>query len=463
MKKYFYSAVVALVALFTASCSQEESLVQSNTAPSKTTFSVALPTEKAITRAVDEGIHRYAMAIKGVDLVKGTETTGAMLIQSTGNFTVENLESGKKYTAYFWADEDAADATAPSYDITWPNYVKLNYDGNDTDGWTARPMKMAYCGTLEFTAGDAENYPITLKRAVSKVNLIQSAAGTTDAAKTITVSYSGHSIFDITGGKPADEAAALTQSFTIAAGQTAASTNIGTFLTFAPTLESELSTVTIKAGETTLATVNNVPFRANYQTNISGTYLSAAATAKFTVTTDDTWGTPDLEPGSAPAPANYITVAGVKWGKANSATTYAYANIPAFETNFRLPTETELTSLLNAKIYYGHHGEEWGFLFANEEISGYTLANRQADGTVGIWIDEGNPGNYSPVDNTFTDADVAKGIFIAPDKKGLWSSTASATTGQHKVLYVAWTWIGIMDADDTNAADYYVRSVYTGE
>ena len=69
MKKYFYSAVVGLMALFTASCSQDEtvtSIVKSNE-PVKATFTLNVPSENTLTRAADTNVKRYAIAIENVN------------------------------------------------------------------------------------------------------------------------------------------------------------------------------------------------------------------------------------------------------------------------------------------------------------------------------------------------------------------------------------------------------------
>jgi hypothetical protein len=194
-RKYFYSVALGLMTLLTASCSQDDSLVEPvHTKEASASFSVNIPQESTGTRAADANVQRYAIAIEDADgntvslaansggwKVDTTNGDGKMKIQSTGSFVIDGLTDGNTYTAHFWADYDSY--TLPTdwqetgdyatYDISWYNYVKLNWQGANL-----KPAIMAYCGSKEFIAGsdNGAGFDITLKRAVAQVSLIQNDA-----------------------------------------------------------------------------------------------------------------------------------------------------------------------------------------------------------------------------------------------------------------------------------------------
>lgn len=292
MKKYFFSAAVALMALVATSCSQDESLVENGNVNGTVSFRVSLPTDGSITRAADASVQRYAMSIDGVDL-GATSGTSASIINGTGTFDVNNLQAGKEYTAYFWADYDAVNATDPTYDVTWLTWVSLTKvkdaeTGEDTG--ESKPVTMAYCGKLTFTAGSAANYNVTLKRAVAKVNLVQTPAGQS-AGDWVTARYSTATNYDVSNYAPHESSGSVNLATwqQITEGAVADGTTLFSFYVLAPSAEATLTDVALEVNNAAKATVTNVPMQANYQTNIKGAYINSPANARFVVTTDDTW------------------------------------------------------------------------------------------------------------------------------------------------------------------------------
>jgi hypothetical protein len=320
MKKYFYSAVVALMALFTASCSQEENFDQNNVAPVapvSVSFKVDVPTEGIITRAADDGVKRYAIAIENVDdpsnpwtvdLIGEGDDSKKMLIQAGSEFTIDDLTDGSKYVAYFWADYDTvADGwTGGAYDISWFNWIKVNW--NEAAGSYAAGM--AYCGSLAFTAGEtADALSVTLKRVVAKVNLVQSGAGTSNG-ETLQASYRSHGVYNIKTKSTIEDDTdpdtegvqdyQFTYSKTIEAGAVADGDELNSFYVLTSDEGATIDIYMTKDNWTTNLVeggVTNVPVKANYQTNIKGAYFTngVPGQVKFTVTTDAAWGEPASE------------------------------------------------------------------------------------------------------------------------------------------------------------------------
>lgn len=301
MKKFFYSAMVAMTALFTTSCSSENSVNEEVTnAPVKTTFQVNLPTDGMVTRAADANVKRYAIAIDGVDLGNGV---GASLIQASGSFEVPNLVTGKSYTVTFWADYD--DATLPTvwqetgdyatYNITYLTYVQQNKGTHAT---------MAYCGSRTITVGEQTGaYNITLKRAVAQVNLKQASAASKTSADGssdwITVTYNKYPAYNAQTGTVTGDTTTPTGYSYEQTANLAANADLGSFYVWASTTGiTDNIAITYWAteaeGTVNVATVTNVPLRANYKTNITGNFNPhTIVSASFVVSTDDAWDTPD--------------------------------------------------------------------------------------------------------------------------------------------------------------------------
>lgn len=291
MKKLFFAAF-SLVALLATSCSQDENLTE--TSPVKnTTFKLNVPTDGIGTRAADSNVKRYVMAIDGVDL-GAADGASASISNATGTFDISNLQAGKEYTAYFWADYDAPDATDPTYDTKWLTWVSLTKVKDETTGeetGTYKPVTMAYCGKLTFTAGSETSYNVTLKRAVAKVNLIQTPGGQS-TGDWVTARCNTATNYDVSNYAPHESSGTTSQASyqQITEGAVADGVTLFSFYILAPSAEASLTDVAIEVNNTAKATVSNVPLQANYQTNIKGAYINASSGAKFVVTTDDTWG-----------------------------------------------------------------------------------------------------------------------------------------------------------------------------
>lgn len=289
MKKYFFSAAVAMMTLFATSCSQDETFAPENQVPATASFRVNLPIDGMTTRGADASVKRYAIAIEGLDITNDdTDNPGAFLIQDNGTFEIPGLVTGQQYTVYFWADY--GDGT---YDVTWPNWVSLN-DGKE--------IGMAYCGHTTITLGEqADPYDITLRRAVAQVTLAQKNAARVNDGLWLRVHYNRYTVYNAKDNTCAGDAAAAKIEYHTDAAWSA-NQQIAQFYVFAPEA-GYTSDFVVKNGDDNpdadytapvIATVSNVPLKANYKTNITGNFnTSTFAAARFTVTTDDTWGTSD--------------------------------------------------------------------------------------------------------------------------------------------------------------------------
>lgn len=291
MKKIFTYALLAMAACMT-SCSQNETLDQVNntTVPSGViTFSAALPADDLQTRAADEKVQRFVMQVySGTDGVKDPNNSedNYTLVSSDGNFILDPVDAGMAngtYTAVFWADYDATDAADPVYDTRWLNWVTVN---------SGKTMTMAYQGKQEFTVGEtstATPMNVTLKRAVAQVNLSQAEAFTAVDGDYIGVTYKTAQAFNVLTGDISTETIDASVSISVEAGDKTANETLGSFVMFARPTDATLVSFTFSYNDKVVATVDNAPIQANYQTNISGDYSGEATgdgTYEFQVTTD---------------------------------------------------------------------------------------------------------------------------------------------------------------------------------
>ena len=298
--KRFLSYAMCAAAVCLAACSQDETFEQVNADSHVISFRASLPQDAMMTKA-DANVGRYIMQVVKpdggwLDFDSSEETTLERQINDTGEFQIDgdalSMEIGGTYTALFWADYDtpttaSADAV---YSADWLNWVSWN---------KSKPMTMAYCGKLDFVYGDDVTTDIVLKRAVAQINLKQKTAHTPAAGDQITAAYSAYTVYDVRGTFPAvgsDGSAANPEDVTATvnvSGELQAGATIGSILVFATPVadQSTLTDFTFTyTGEEAIA-VNDVPLRANYQTNINGDFVNGPTTTDydFTVTTGDAW------------------------------------------------------------------------------------------------------------------------------------------------------------------------------
>lgn len=289
MKKISTHVLFAM-AVYLASCSQEQTLDQVNTTVSSgmIAFSASVPTDGLQTRVADENVQRFVMQVySGTDGVKDPNNSedNYTLVSSDGNFILDPVDAGMAngtYTAVFWADYDTPNTDEPVYNTSWLNWVTVN---------SGKTMTMAYQGKQEFTVGTtSEPMNVTLKRAVAQVNLSQAKAFTAVEGDYIDVTYTTAQAFNVLAGTISNETNSdVSTTISVEAGDKVANETLGSFVIFANPADATLVSFTFSYNDNVVATVDNAPVQANYQTNISGDYSGAASgdgTYEFQITTD---------------------------------------------------------------------------------------------------------------------------------------------------------------------------------
>lgn len=298
--KRFLSYAMCAAAVCLAACSQDETFEQVNADSHMISFRASLPQDAMMTKA-DANVGRYIMQVVKpdggwLDFDPSEETALERQVNATGEFQIDgdalSMEIGGTYTALFWADYDtpttaSADAV---YSADWLNWVSWN---------KSKPMTMAYCGKLDFVYGNDATTDIVLKRAVAQVNLKQTTEQTPAAGDQISAAYSAYTVYDVRGTFPAvggDGNAVNPETVTATVNvpaELAADATIGSILVFATSAadQSTMTNFTFTYTGKEAFPVNNVPLRANYQTNINGDFVNGPTTTdyEFTVTTGDAW------------------------------------------------------------------------------------------------------------------------------------------------------------------------------
>lgn len=280
MKKILYTLLAGAMAL--ASCSKEatdEFTSQTET----TTFTLSVDqlqtpgAETRVTSAITPA--RYVMEVWSEDgttaenvFENGTKNHAELLASSGSSFTV-SLDKTKAYICLFWADDNT------TYNAASLKTIVLN---------AGKDMNEAYHAKVSVPKGKNPAVAVTLKRAVAKVVLTETAAVETsnDLKLKFTNIYPAFNVLDGT-------ATGTTADWTKTVKPTATTGTISTFYFFAKPAQ-ELSEFSFTYASETEKSVSNVPYQMNYATNIKGQY-SSIGLFTFTVTADDEWNTPGNE------------------------------------------------------------------------------------------------------------------------------------------------------------------------
>ncbi|MEG0602171.1 MAG: hypothetical protein RR499_03920 [Mucinivorans sp.] len=267
MKKILYTLLAGAMAL--VSCSKSEDMP---TTPHSEATTFTLSVDELQTRAASTITPaRYVMEVLSQDGTTAENvfengTTNHAQITSGNVFTVI-LDKTKAYTCLFWADDNT------TFNAASLKAISLN---------TGKEVTEAYFSKVAVAIGKNPTVAVTLRRAVAKITLTETAAvkTTDDIALKLSNIYGTFSVLD---GAATGTAAQWTKTVK----PTATTGVIGTFYFFAKT-DKELSELKFTSGTQAEKTVSNIPVQENFVTNIKGEY-SNVSSFTFTVTADDLW------------------------------------------------------------------------------------------------------------------------------------------------------------------------------
>lgn len=283
MKRYIYIMMAVLAGAF-ASCSKEDTSQLFGTEGTQSVTINLVADDAVNTRAAATGLSQYIIEVYSDD----TYTTPANIFQNNttnratsadGSFSMI-LDRTTEYHCLFWADKDAEAYTTTTLKTVTPASGKTPAE--------------AWFGTKQIS-GNQPTQTITLKRAVAKLNLLET--GKLIAGTTLTATFDQPTVFDVSAGGVTN-LASRTETITLAdavSGTKDLPVQLGTdYFILSPASTQYVAKVTFKCGEEDAFDVDNVPFQANHATNIKGHYTSLASET-FNVTCDDDWNTPENE------------------------------------------------------------------------------------------------------------------------------------------------------------------------
>lgn len=269
MKKILYTLLAGLFAL--TSCSNE-AIDELATQTEATTFTFSVAGDELQTRATSTiAPARYVMEVWSEDgltaeNVFGDGTTNRTEV-TTGSITVV-LDKTKAYTCLFWADDNVA------YNVSSLKAISLNSGKTD--------YTEAYYSKVNVATGSNPSVNVTLKRAVAKITLTETA--TVKTTENLALKFTNiYPTFSVLDGATTGTATEWKKTVTPAA----TTGTIGTFYFFAGNSQA-LTEFSFTYAAEAERTVSNVPYQQNYATGIKGEY-SSLFDGTFTISADDEW------------------------------------------------------------------------------------------------------------------------------------------------------------------------------
>lgn len=276
---------MAMLAGAFASCSKED-ISRSPGTEGTQSVTINLVADDAVnTRAAATGLSQYIIEVYSdaayttPENIFGEGATN-QATSANGSFSLI-LDRTKEYYCLFWADKDAA-----AYTTATLKTVTLAPGTAPAEAWF---------GTQQIS-GNQPTQTITLKRAVAKLNLLET--GKLIAGTTLTATFDQPTVFNVATGEVTNALAARTETITLEStisGSKETPVQLGTdYFILCPASTQYVATVTFRCGEEEAFDVDNVPFQANRATNIKGHYTSLASET-FNVTCDADWNATDGE------------------------------------------------------------------------------------------------------------------------------------------------------------------------
>lgn len=282
MKNYIHTLCAVLTVALT-SCGSNDLPADGGNNPRPMTISVVTDyTSVPQTRAETPAISRYAISVWEDEAC----TTPANVFTGDVNYANASngifamiLNSTKTYYCLFWADN----GTGYTLDNDLQN-IALQESGKASE---------AYCGKTTIPAGTLSACTIALKRAVAKITLKET--NEMPAGNTMTVTFDQYTVFNVQSGTAGTlKPCIITWTTTAKSGTAEAPVQLNDedIFALAPVDVASLANVTFQCNDEGGIMVPNIPFRANYNTNIKGHYTTVSDQT-FSVSIDNKWETGD--------------------------------------------------------------------------------------------------------------------------------------------------------------------------
>jgi len=278
MKRYLYIVCAMLMGIF-SSCSKSE--IGGNDADPTGTVVLKVTADEGIqTRIADE---RYVIEVYTDD----TYATAANVFNNgtnravnyTGEFQMV-LDRTKEYYCLLWADGNASEV----YKVDDLKAVTLQEGKKPAEAWH---------GTYKIEAGKNVTLSTQLKRAVSKLSLLET--GTILPNSSLAVAFNQPNVFNV-ATTAASGTVARTETLNLSMGTTGTkdapvklnNADIFVLSSVAGGVTDLTFTMSMNGTSEPSFSVTNVPLQTNYNTNVKGHYTSLTSST-FIVTCDDQW------------------------------------------------------------------------------------------------------------------------------------------------------------------------------
>ncbi len=279
MRKQLLALTMGAAALFTG-C--QESTLSSAVAEGATTFNVSV--EGELTRASSDAT-RFLM-----EIYDSSDAIVAEGTSSTGQFSAILLDD-QEYTAVFWADVNGDEV----YNTESLKAVSLEAD----------LAAEAWAGSVSFTTDGTTSTSVTLKRAVAKLTLKETAAIPAD--NSLKVSFNQYTVFNASTMAVESTVSQYENTFAITSaveGTEESPVVIATDIYVLASAEGSLLQIVDfsmynedEADSYSNISITSVPVKANSNTNVIGHYITDS-NYDLSVDLDDTWdGDEDVNMG----------------------------------------------------------------------------------------------------------------------------------------------------------------------
>ena len=278
MKRYLYIVCAMLMGVF-ASCSKNE--IGGNDADSTGTVVLKVTADEGIQTRI--ATQRYVIEVYTDD----TYATAANVftdgtnkaINATGEFQMV-LDRTKEYYCLLWADNRGYEI----YNVNNLKAVTLQEGKKPAEAWH---------GTYKIEAGKNATLSTQLKRAVSKLSLLET--GIILPNSSLAVAFNQPNLFNV-ATKAASGTVARTETIDLLTGVTGTkdapvklnNADIYVLSSVAGNVTDLTFTMSMNGTSEPSFSVTNVPLQTNYNTNVKGHYTSLTSST-FIVTCDDQW------------------------------------------------------------------------------------------------------------------------------------------------------------------------------
>ncbi len=401
--------MVAMLAGVFASC-QKSNLPNEIITDREQSVTINLLADDAVnTRAAADGIAQYIIEVYS----DATYTTPLNIFGEGENATNQSksangafniiLDRTVDYYCLFWADKDAT-----VYTTTSLKTVALVSGKTPVQAWFGSKV----------LRGKETYHNIVLKRAVAKLNLLET--GTILPNSTLRATFDEPTIFNV-----ADSTVNTHVSRTIAipnteavigTPSTPAKINNTDIFILAPATTQYVTAITLQCSAEEPFNISNIPFQANYTTNIKGHYTTLA-NETFNVSCDDTWENPDNDSDIYPHLYEDYTIARQPSGEGTQASPYLLKcaahikwlqNLSKESSNtkgkyFKMATDIKIFSSNWEPIGDSHNNFLGNFDGNGHKFTGKLIAHHSRNFRFGIF---GSIGAPSEVKNLINEAEV---------------------------------------------------------